>query len=82
MRCLAERGNFGTLLGSALDALFAVEPHVRGYILDERGALRKHVCIFADGVRLPLSGRWRVQIDILVSDFEKISIEDDVDLPR
>ena len=36
----------------------------------------------ADGVRLPLSGRWRVQIDILVSDFEKISIEDDVDLPR
>jgi molybdopterin synthase sulfur carrier subunit len=26
---------------------------VRSYVLDERGALRKHVCIFADGVRLP-----------------------------
>ena len=43
----------GATVGAALDALFAVEPHVRGYILDEQGRLRKHVCIFADGVRLP-----------------------------
>ena len=43
----------GATVGAALDALFAERPHVRGYILDERGALRKHVCIFADGVRLP-----------------------------
>lgn len=35
-----------------------------------------------DGVRLPLSGRWRAQVDVLVSDFEKVTIEDDVDLPR
>lgn len=35
-----------------------------------------------DGVRLPLSGRWRAQVDILVSDFEKVTIEDDIDLPR
>ena len=42
----------GATVGAALDALFAVEPHVRGYILDERGNLRKHVCIFADGRRL------------------------------
>jgi len=26
---------------------------VRGYLLDEQGRLRKHVCIFADGKRLP-----------------------------
>jgi hypothetical protein len=25
---------------------------VRGYVLDDRGAIRKHVCIFADGTRL------------------------------
>jgi hypothetical protein len=25
---------------------------VRGYVLDDQGALRKHVCIFADGERL------------------------------
>ena len=42
----------GATVGAALDALFAVEPHVRGYILDEQGRLRKHVCIFADGRRL------------------------------
>ena len=42
----------GATVGAALDALFAAEPHVRGYILDEQGRLRKHVCIFADGRRL------------------------------
>jgi copper transport protein len=35
-----------------------------------------------DGIRLPLPGRWRAQVDILVSDFEKITIEDEIDLPR
>jgi sulfur-carrier protein len=42
----------GATVGEALAALFRGEPHVRGYVLDERGALRKHVCIFADGERL------------------------------
>ena len=32
--------------------LFAGQPHVRGYVLDDQGRLRKHVCIFADGERL------------------------------
>jgi molybdopterin synthase sulfur carrier subunit len=43
----------GATVGDALGYLFAQRPHVRSYVLDERGALRKHVCIFADGVRLP-----------------------------
>jgi hypothetical protein len=43
----------GTTVGDALGALFAERPHVRSYVLDEQGRLRKHVCIFADGVRLP-----------------------------
>jgi sulfur-carrier protein len=43
----------GATVGDALGAVFSERPHVRGYILDERGNLRKHVCIFADGVRLP-----------------------------
>ena len=43
----------GATVGAVLDALFANQPRVRGYILDEQGRLRKHVCIFADGVRLP-----------------------------
>jgi copper transport protein len=33
-----------------------------------------------DGLRITLSGRWNVRVDILVSDFEKITIEDDFEL--
>jgi sulfur-carrier protein len=43
----------GATVGDALGALFSERPHVRGYVLDDQGRLRKHVCIFADGVRLP-----------------------------
>jgi molybdopterin synthase sulfur carrier subunit len=43
----------GATVGDVLGVLFAERPHVRGYVLDEQGRLRKHVCIFADGVRLP-----------------------------
>jgi molybdopterin converting factor small subunit len=42
----------GGTVGEALSTLFASRPEVRGYVLDDRGALRKHVCVFADGVRL------------------------------
>ena len=40
-------------VAAALGQVFSELPHVRGYVLDERGQLRKHVCIFADGKRLP-----------------------------
>jgi hypothetical protein len=43
----------GATVGDALAAVFTQLPHVRGYVLDERGVLRKHVCVFADGRRLP-----------------------------
>ena len=42
----------GGTVGLALAMVFEERPHVRGYVLDDRGQLRKHVCIFADGVRL------------------------------
>jgi len=32
------------------------------------------------GVRLPLPGRWHMQIDALVTDFQKVTLEDDVDI--
>jgi len=34
-----------------------------------------------EDVRLPMSGRWQGRIEILVSDFEKIAIEDEINLP-
>ena len=43
----------GGTVGDALSAVFTELPHVRAYVLDEQGRLRKHVCIFADGARLP-----------------------------
>ncbi len=55
LRNLVPGGPFAVsaaTVGEALAALFAEEPQVRGYVIDERGALRKHVCIFADGERL------------------------------
>lgn len=42
----------GATVGDALAVVFAERPNVRGYVLDDRGAIRKHVCIFADGQRL------------------------------
>jgi copper transport protein len=33
------------------------------------------------GVPVPYPGRWHIRIDALVTDFEKISLEDDFDLP-
>jgi hypothetical protein len=34
----------------ALDDLFARLPQLRGYLLDDQGALRHHVAAFVDGV--------------------------------
>jgi hypothetical protein len=42
----------GSTVGDALAGVFDAEPQVRAYVLDERGALRKHVCVFADGRKL------------------------------
>jgi molybdopterin synthase sulfur carrier subunit len=42
----------GGTVGEALATALAARPQVRGYVLDERGQLRKHVCVFADGMRL------------------------------
>ena len=47
------------VLRDALDAAFAANPRLRGYILDEQGHLRQHVVIFIDGQRV----RDRVRLD-------------------
>jgi copper transport protein len=35
-----------------------------------------------DDLRIPVGGRWTLRVDILVNDFEKETLEDDVLLPR
>ena len=40
----------GTTVREALEALFAEAPSLRGYVLDDQGALRHHVAAFVNGV--------------------------------
>ena len=39
----------GATLGAALGAVFAANPALKGYVLDDQGALRRHVAVFVDG---------------------------------
>jgi hypothetical protein len=45
----------GGTVGGALEALFAREPRLRGYVLDDQGEIRKHVAIFVAGERRGLA---------------------------
>jgi sulfur-carrier protein len=36
-------------VNEALAAVFADEPRLRGYILDDQGSLRRHLAVFVDG---------------------------------
>ena len=40
----------GATVREVLEALFALAPVLRGYVTDERGALRHHVVAFVNGV--------------------------------
>jgi sulfur-carrier protein len=42
----------GNTVREVLDAVFATNERLRGYLLDERGALRKHMNVFVDGTQL------------------------------
>jgi sulfur carrier protein ThiS len=39
----------GATLGDVLEGVFARHPTLRGYVLDERRAVRHHVAVFVDG---------------------------------
>ena len=39
----------GGTVGEVLEAVFAGNARARGYVLDDQGALRKHMIVFIDG---------------------------------
>jgi molybdopterin synthase sulfur carrier subunit len=39
----------GASVREALDGVFALHPNLRGYVLDEQGAVRHHIAVFVDG---------------------------------
>lgn len=42
----------GGTVREVLDAVFTANDRARGYVLDEHGAVRKHMVIFVDGVMI------------------------------
>jgi sulfur carrier protein ThiS len=44
-RCVVH----GTTVAEALDEVFATYPRLRGYLLDDAGAVRKHIVLLVDG---------------------------------
>jgi len=45
----------GTRVADALAAVFSSQPKLRGYVLDDQGALRRHVAVYVNG--RPVSDR-------------------------
>ncbi len=60
----------GSTVAAVLNAVFASNPVLRGYVLDDQGAVRRHVVIFVDGSpihdREGLSDAVRPESDIYV----------------
>lgn len=42
----------GATVREVLEGVFADNPRLRGYVVDEQGALRKHMAVFVDGNQL------------------------------
>jgi sulfur-carrier protein len=65
----------GATVGAVLDAVFAAQPRLRSYILDDQDRVRKHVAIFVNGTRIADRGRLTdpVQADDEVFVFQALS---------
>jgi molybdopterin synthase sulfur carrier subunit len=55
---MPERDVSARSVDEALSLVFADEPRLRGYILDDQGGLRRHLSVFVDGK--PLRDRRRL----------------------
>ncbi|MGN6110076.1 MAG: MoaD/ThiS family protein [Kofleriaceae bacterium] len=42
----------GATVRVVLDAVFAANPRLRGYVLDDQGGLRRHMMVFVDGQQI------------------------------
>lgn len=60
----------GATVGAALERVFGRYPLLRGYVLDDQGAVRRHVVVFVDGAaiqdRVGLSDAVRPDSEIYV----------------
>ena len=60
----------GSTVREVLEGVFADNPRLRGYVVDERGALRRHMIVFVDGRQISdrerLSDRVEARSEIYV----------------
>jgi sulfur carrier protein ThiS len=60
----------GETIGETLNAVFAAQPRLRGYVLDDQGTVRRHVAIYLNGQpvadRIGLTDPVRSQDEIYV----------------
>lgn len=59
-----------TTLRAALESAFAAAPEMRNYVLDEQGAVRKHVAVFVNGRQIPD----RARLDAPLADGDKVMV--------
>jgi molybdopterin converting factor small subunit len=57
-------------LRAALDSAFTAAPAMRGYVLDEQGAVRKHVAVFVNARQIPS----RTDLDTPLADGDKVMV--------
>jgi copper transport protein len=73
-------GDFGPL--EAKEVTLILSQPERGIEPFERGAVREPDGNWiARNVPIPFAGRWRVRVEALVTDFEKVTLEDELDVP-
>jgi sulfur carrier protein ThiS len=60
----------GATVAAALAAVFSENPQARGYVLDDQGALRRHMIVFVDGVAI----RDRTRLTDAVGDASRIHV--------
>ena len=67
--CVAQQVEAGTLR-AALDAAFLAAPALKSYVLDEQGAVRKHVAVFVNAQMIAS----RTQLDISLRPTDKVMV--------
>jgi molybdopterin synthase sulfur carrier subunit len=60
----------GVTLRAALDHAFEAAPALRSYVLDEQGAVRKHVAVFVNARMIAN----RTQLDVALSPDDKVMV--------
>jgi sulfur carrier protein ThiS len=68
--CPPGRSVDASSLSEALEVVFDEHPQLRGYVLDDQGAIRKHIAVFIDGEML----HQRDHLDVPVSRSSEIFV--------